>query len=221
MSLGFVNNKHIPTRAHAPTTNTRESVVVVDDSPKTEEASTNMSCMTLRGPGLSILRSAIMSVPFFMFFVDQTAVALSLIVLPFIVFTANCPKCWYAMANAAYTGTSILLLDRLYEDSLRFYIFTGVVAAHLIPFYLVVAPKLLTFLSMVGPCVQIAAWTVIGQPSGVDVSYLMLPVFTSLFLQMLIWYNMVYLKIYDITYAYMFYKILTCREVAKIEAFYF
>ena len=212
MSLGYINN---PKRFEGD----QQPPVATAIEVEIEEEFAAPACVTVRGPALSLLRSALIGIPFLLFMASQKAVGFSLYLVPLLVFTANCPCCWYAMTVAAYTGSSVLLLDRLYEDTARYTVFMIIVAVHLLPFYLVSWKRLLTFLAVVGGCVQTTAWLVIGEPAGVDVVYAALPVFVSFGLQVIIFFDMVYLKRSDIAYLQMLYRVCICDSPVTVGPF--
>ncbi len=184
-----------------------------------KEVAAGAMCMTVRGPALSLLRAALISIPFLLFMASQKAVGFSLYLVPLLVFTANCPWCWYAMVVAAYTGSSVLFLDRLYEDTARYMVFMIIVVVRLLPFYIVSWKRLLTFLAVVGGCVQTTAWLVIGEPAGVDVVYAALPVFVSFGLQVLIFFDMCFFKRGDLAYLQMLYRVCICDSPVTVGPF--
>ena len=78
------------------------------------------------------------------------------IVVAFLIPLCNCPKTTFNMALGFHAGCETLLLNLLYDSSsATYWVFFGVIIAHLVPFVLLpTSPTLLAFLSTVGVCVN-------------------------------------------------------------------
>ncbi len=93
---------------------------------------------------------------------DRAVPPILAIVAAFIVPFCNCPKTLFNMALGFHIGCETLLLNLSYDSSsATYWVFFGVIIAHMLPFVLLpTSPTLLAFLSTVGVCVNalLAYW---------------------------------------------------------------